>query len=199
MEAQPGQWLRAWGGVGAGWGSVGLPGVDGALQLGPNMHPASAPCFCAAGQQLRHEWPPARCRAQAGLRQAGRRPGRGMCAVGDWPSAALKPWPVAACASVYPSGWGRRLPLRRSMTCTVTEGPALLTQGAPQPALGAQGLRPGQSALCWVRPCQGLLLPPQLLQETLMELTREVLAQEAQACRSESGVGLFSLSGPAGP
>lgn len=143
VEAQPGQWLWAWGGVGVGWGSLGLPGVDGALHPGPNMHPASAPCFHAAGRQLQHEWPPARCRTQAGPRQGGWRPGsRGMCVVGDRPSAALKPWPVTARASVYPSGWGRWLPLRRNLMHTVIEGPALLTQGAPWGALGSPGPAP---------------------------------------------------------
>ena len=32
------------------------------------------------------------------------------------------------------------MPLRRNLMHTVIEGPALLTQGAPQPALGSPGL-----------------------------------------------------------
>lgn len=179
VETQPGRFLWAWGGVGAGWGwGLGLPGVDGAPHPGPNTHPASAPCLRAAGRRPQHAWPPARRRARAGPRQGGRRPrSRGMYAVGALRSAALKPWPVTARASVYPPGWGRRLPLCRSLTRTVVEGPALQTRGDPNQAWGAQGLRPGWSALRWVRPVQGPLLSPQLLQEVLMELTRDSCPQ----------------------
>lgn len=63
-------------------------------------------------------------------------------------------------ASVYSSGVGGGWAPPQEYDVHITEGPASLDSGAPQPALGAQGLRPGQSRLCWVRPCQGLLLPP---------------------------------------